>query len=177
MTTCNLETVIQRAREAHADAHPWIITDNGRQFIAQDFKEFIRIAAMMRVRTSPYYPQSNGRSTSVIKTLKVTTIRPKTPGTLKEGRQLVAALVEYYNHRRPHSVIGFNTPADMLVAGGRVDLGGARSEVCHGTRPCRTALQGISDGLSQQHAVPRSALDHVTGVTSRLNQDNLRVHG
>ena len=30
------------------------------QFVAPDFKEFIRVAGMSHVRTSPYYPQSNG---------------------------------------------------------------------------------------------------------------------
>src|SRR5690606_37465736 len=38
-----------------------IITDNGPQFIAKDFKQFIRISGMTHVRTSPYYPQSNGK--------------------------------------------------------------------------------------------------------------------
>ena len=33
-----------------------IISDNGPQFIAKDFKEFIRISGMTHVRTSPYYP-------------------------------------------------------------------------------------------------------------------------
>jgi putative transposase len=40
---------------------PRIISDNGPQFIAKDFKEFIRISGMTHVRTSPYYPQSNGK--------------------------------------------------------------------------------------------------------------------
>ena len=31
------------------------------QFIAKDFKEFIRISGMTHVRTSPFYPQSNGK--------------------------------------------------------------------------------------------------------------------
>src|ERR1700690_390581 len=35
------------------------MSDNGTQFIAKDFKEFIRISRMTHVRTSPYYPQSN----------------------------------------------------------------------------------------------------------------------
>jgi hypothetical protein len=30
-------------------------------FIARDFKEFIRISGMTHVRTSPFYPQSNGK--------------------------------------------------------------------------------------------------------------------
>jgi putative transposase len=39
----------------------FLFTDNGPQFIARDFKEFIRIADLTHVRTSPYYPQSNGK--------------------------------------------------------------------------------------------------------------------
>jgi len=40
---------------------PRIISDNGPQFIARDFKQFIRLCGMTHVRTSPYYPQSNGK--------------------------------------------------------------------------------------------------------------------
>ena len=36
-------------------------TDNGPQFIAKDFKGFIRVVGMSHVRISPYYPQSNGK--------------------------------------------------------------------------------------------------------------------
>ena len=36
-------------------------SDNGPQFIAKDFKEFPRISGMTRVRTSPFYSQSNGK--------------------------------------------------------------------------------------------------------------------
>ena len=57
----DIETIIQRARERHPGVHPRIISDNGPQFIARDFKEFIRICGMTHVRTSPYYPQSNGQ--------------------------------------------------------------------------------------------------------------------
>ena len=41
----------------YKEARPRIISDNGPQFIAKDFKEFIRISGMTHVRTSPYYPQ------------------------------------------------------------------------------------------------------------------------
>ena len=36
-----VETIIQRAREKYPNERPRIITDNGPQFIAKDFKEFI----------------------------------------------------------------------------------------------------------------------------------------
>ena len=79
MTEAEVETIIQRARERFPGARPRIISDNGPQFIAKDFKEFIRICGMTHVRTSPYYPQSNGKMERWYKTLKGECIRVKTP--------------------------------------------------------------------------------------------------
>jgi transposase InsO family protein len=62
MTEADVEIVLQQAREKFPHARPRIISDNGPQFIAKDFKEFIRISGMTHVRTSPYYPQSNGKN-------------------------------------------------------------------------------------------------------------------
>jgi transposase len=56
-----IEIILQTAQEKHPEAKPRIISDNGPQFIARDFKEFIRIMGMTHVRTSLYYPQSNGK--------------------------------------------------------------------------------------------------------------------
>jgi len=56
-------------------AKPRIISDNGPQFMARDFKEFIRIAGMTHVRTSPYYLQSNGKVERWHKSLKSECIR------------------------------------------------------------------------------------------------------
>ena len=61
MEKVDIEVILQRAMEKFPDAKPRIITDNGPQFISRDFKEFIRIAGMTHVKTSPYYPQSNGK--------------------------------------------------------------------------------------------------------------------
>jgi putative transposase len=38
-----------------------VISDNGPQFIARDFKQVVRISGMDHVRTSPYYPQSSDK--------------------------------------------------------------------------------------------------------------------
>jgi transposase InsO family protein len=54
MTEPEVETIIQRACERYPDARPRIISDNGPQFIAKDFKEFIRICGMTHVKTSRY---------------------------------------------------------------------------------------------------------------------------
>ena len=44
MKESDVETILQRAKEKHPEARPRIISDNGPQFIARDFKEFIRIS-------------------------------------------------------------------------------------------------------------------------------------
>ena len=109
-----METIIQRARETFPDARPRIITDNGPQFIAKDFKEFIRIAGMTHVRTSPYYPQSNGKIERWHKTIKGDCIRVKVPLSLDDARRIVSDYVAHYNNLRLHSAIGYVTPKDKL---------------------------------------------------------------
>lgn len=53
MTERDVEIILQRAKERFPKARPRIISDNGPQFIARDFKEFIRISGMTHVRTAP----------------------------------------------------------------------------------------------------------------------------
>lgn len=114
MTEADIETILQRAAEKYPDARPRIISDNGPQFIARDFKEFIRLMGMTHVRTSPYYPQSNGKLERWHGTMKDECIRPGAPASLEEARRLVAQYVEHYNHVRLNSAIGYLTPADKL---------------------------------------------------------------
>ena len=114
MEETDVETVIQRALERYPGAGPRIISDNGPQFIARDFKEFIRLLGMTHVRTSPYYPQSNGKLERWHGTVKRECIRPAAPASLDEARRRVADYVEHYNHVRLNSAIGYLTPADKL---------------------------------------------------------------
>lgn len=149
MTEADVEIVLQRARELFAEARPRIITDNGPQFIARDFKEFIRIGGMTHVRTSPYYPQSNGKIERWHKTLKADAIRPHTPLSLEDARRIVSGFVEAYNERRLHSAIGYVTPRTKLE--GReheifrsrdAKLEAARTERARKRRLAREAMMG-----------------------------------
>ena len=111
MREADVEIILEAAKEKYPDAKPRIISDNGPQFIAKDFKEFIRISGMTHVRTSPYYPQSNGKLERWHKSLKSECIRPGVSLTPEDARRLI----EHYNTVRLHSAIGFVTPADMLA--------------------------------------------------------------
>jgi putative transposase len=75
MKEADVERILERAKEKYPEAKPRIISDNGPQFLAHDFKEFIRIPGMTHVRTSPLYPQSNGKIERWHKSLKWECIR------------------------------------------------------------------------------------------------------
>lgn len=114
MTEGDIEIILQRAKEGYPDAKPRIISDNGPQFIAKDFKEFIRISGMTHVRTAPYYPQSNGKIERWHGTLKRECIRPGVLLNLEDARQVVKNYVEHYNTVRLNSAIGYIAPVNKL---------------------------------------------------------------
>jgi hypothetical protein len=115
MTEADVEIILERAKERYPGVRPRVISDNGPQFIAKDFKEFIRLSGMTHVRTSPYYPQSNGKIERWHKSLKGECIRPGTPLSLEDALRLVEGYVEHYNNVRLNSAIGYITPKDILA--------------------------------------------------------------
>ncbi|MFM8479137.1 MAG: DDE-type integrase/transposase/recombinase [Planctomycetaceae bacterium] len=70
-----IEILLQQGRERFPGARPRIISD------------FVKISEMTHVRTSPFYPQSNGRIERYHRTIKSQCIRPSTPLDMLEGRQ------------------------------------------------------------------------------------------
>ena len=114
MQEIDVEVVLQRARERYPHASPRVITDNGPQYVARDFKEFIRIAGMTHVKTSPYYPQSNGKIERYHRTIKGECIRTRTLVSLDAAREAVTGYVHHYNEVRLHSEIGYVTPRTKL---------------------------------------------------------------
>jgi putative transposase len=131
-----IEIILERAKERYPGVRPRIISDNGPQFIAKDFKEFIRISGMTHVRTSPYYPQSNGKIERWHQSLKGECIRPGTPLSLEDARRLVEGYVEHYNNVRLNSAIGHMTPKDML-AGRQAEIHAARDRKLEDARKQR----------------------------------------
>ncbi len=169
MQDIDVQTIVQRGREAYPGVRPRIITDNGPQFIAKDFKEFIRIAGMTHVKTSPYYPQSNGKIERWHKTLKGDCIRVKVPLSADDARRIVADYVAYYNNVRLHSAIGYVTPKDRL-AGRHHAIGAERDRKLAEARQRRQQLRQAERQAEREHhqcqttvtqpaVTPRPALD------------------
>jgi putative transposase len=190
MAEIDVETILQRGREKFPGEHPRVITDNGPQFIAKDFKEFIRIAGMTHVRTSPYYPQSNGKKERWYKTLKGECIRVQVPLSLDDARRIVADFVAHYNYVRLHSAIGYVTPSDRLQ-GRHLEIFTERDrkliEARERRKSLRQAEQECRDRRQLSHATvtDRPAIDFsavrsaitMTGVLGLLGFQPLTTHG
>ena len=114
MKESDIEIILQRAKERFPNFNSRVISDNGPQFIAKDFKEFIRLSGMSHVRTSPYYPQSNGKIERFHRTIKEDCIRPGVILSLDDARQTVEKFINHYNTVRLHSAIGYVTPKAKL---------------------------------------------------------------
>lgn len=136
MKEADAELVLQRAREKFPQARPQLISDNGPQFVAKDFKEFLRQWQTTHVFTSPHYPQSNGKLERYHRTLKEQAIRPKTPLTLEDARRVVEEFVEHYNTVRLHSALGYVTPKDRLE-GRHQEIYAARDRKLEAAREAR----------------------------------------
>jgi len=72
------------------------------------------MTGMTHVRTSPYYPQSNGKLERWNKSFKVEGWRPRLVETEEQARELTEKYVKHYNKMRLHSAIGYVTPKDKL---------------------------------------------------------------
>lgn len=150
MTECDIEIVLQRARELYPDARPRLITDNGSQFIARDFKDFVRLAGMSHVRTSPNYPQSNGKLERFHRTIKSEAFRAASPLTPSAARSVVERFVHHYNHVRLHSSLGFVTPHDKLI-GNDIAIFAARDVKLEAARARRKLVRdAVADAMNNR---------------------------
>jgi hypothetical protein len=179
MTEADIEIILERAKERYPGVRPRVISDNGPQFIAKDFKEFIRLSGMTHVRTSPYYPQSNGKIERWHKSLKGECIRPGTPLSLEDALRLVEGYVEHYNNVRLNSAIGYITPKDML-AGHQQEIQAERDRKLDAAREQRknrrqraaSRMKWISSGWPTIHPeslLVGNALVEALGGFSRWN--------
>ena len=119
MKQYDVQITLQRAVEKYPTARPVLISDNGPQFLAKEFKEFLRFCGLRHVQTSPHYPQSNGKMERFYGTIKSEAIRRQSYLSIKDGRQQIANYISYYNEKRLHSSIYYLTPKEMFE--GNVD--------------------------------------------------------
>lgn len=114
MTELDIALVLQRAMEKYPEAKPRLISDNGKQFVAHEFKKFLNDADFTHVRTSPMYPQSNGKIERFHRSLSEECISTSSFIDMDDAKEQFTAFVGYYNDKRLHSSLNYLPPRTYL---------------------------------------------------------------
>jgi len=94
------EMVVAALRAACPPELQFLITDNGAQFIAKAFAEFVQETGFIHVRIAPYHACTNGIAERFVRTLKEW-LETHTWNSPEELEALLAEFLLYYNDR-PH---------------------------------------------------------------------------
>lgn len=88
-----------------------LVSDNGPQFISDDFKKFLKANQVKHILTAPYHPASNGLAERFVRTLK-----RSLKASSGDGRPICHRLAEFLFEYRatPHATTGVS-PDELFL--------------------------------------------------------------
>lgn len=118
-----LDVLSQLMRIRGAPRH--IRSDNGPEFIARDIRKFLKQAGVETLYIEPGAPWQNGFAESFNSRFRDELLSQEQFADVREAGGLSAWWRNEYNHRRPHSSLGYQTPAEYAASLGQAAGGGA----------------------------------------------------
>jgi putative transposase len=88
-----------------------IRSDNGPEFVAKAIRRWLKRAGVEALYITPGSPWENGFVESFHSRLRDECLSMEVFDNVKHAQALVASWRSDYNHRRPHSSLGYQTPA------------------------------------------------------------------
>ena len=110
MTAAAVRVVIHDALKK-TGAKPEVVTDNGSQFTAKDFKELVRDFELEHIRIRTYHPESNGKLERFHRSTR-DALDEQELGNLSRAREIIGRWVEFYNAKRLHAALDYLPPAE-----------------------------------------------------------------
>ena len=92
-----------------------VMSDNGSPYVSQLWATECRRRGLIHIRTRPYRPRTNGKAERFIQTMLREWAYAATYRTSDHRQRALQPWLDYYNHQRPHSALGHNTPASRLT--------------------------------------------------------------
>jgi len=125
MTAAAVCTVLARVvRERGAPVH--IRSDNGPEFIAKAVREWTAKAGLQTLYIEPGAPWENGYAESFNSKVRDELLNAEEFGSELEARVVAREWRRDYNHVRPHSALGYRTPAEWAEMVPRADSAALR---------------------------------------------------
>jgi len=114
MTELDVEITVQKAHEKYPNEKPKLISDNGGQFVAKDFQEYLKNLDLQHITTSFNYPQSNGKIERFHRSIEEECIRVNSMINIEDAQDQIAGYIDHYNNHRLHSALCYLRPVDYL---------------------------------------------------------------
>ena len=111
-------------RQRGAPAH--IRSDNGPEFIAKAIRSWMAGVGLETLYIEPGAPWENGYAESFNSKVRDELLNAEEFGSLLEARVLAREWRQDYNHVRPHSALGYRTPAEYGAMVPRADSAALR---------------------------------------------------
>jgi putative transposase len=110
MTAAAVRVVVQDALKK-TGANPEVVTDNGSQFTAKDFKELVRDFELEHIRIRTYHPESNGKLERFHRSTREA-LDERELRNLGQTREIIGRWIAYYNGRRLHASLQYLPPIE-----------------------------------------------------------------
>jgi putative transposase len=94
----------------------FIRSDDGPEFIAKAVKRWLDLSGVRTLYIGPGSPWENAYSETFISRFSDEVLKREVFADLLEAKVLVEDYRSYYNHHRPHSALGYQTPAEFVAA-------------------------------------------------------------
>ena len=119
-----------------------IRSDNGPEFIAQAIRKFLAAVGVETLYIEPGSPWQNGYAESFHSRLRSELLDAEVFESVAAAQSLAAAWRSDYNHHRPHSALGYRTPAEF-AAGESASVSASATPQPSLQQPRRLPAEGI----------------------------------
>ena len=106
-------------------------SDNGPEFIAKELRAWLGRVGVSTLYIEPGSPWENGYAESFHSRFRDECLTLEGFEGLRDAGAITAAWKDDYNHRRPHSSLGFQTPAGFAAACAAGAEALAKAEAAH----------------------------------------------
>ncbi len=94
----------------------FIRSDNGPEFVAKAVKQWLEASEVETLYIEPGSPWENAYSETFISRFSDELLKREVFTDLLEAKVLIEDYRGHYNHQRPHSALGYRTPAEFAAA-------------------------------------------------------------
>lgn len=116
MTAQDVVRILDQAVEERGCVPAYIRSDNGPEFIARAVVEWVARRGFKTLFIEPGSPWQNAFSESFNSRFRDEFLNRESFGSLLEAKVLGAEFRNDYNHSRPHSSLGYQTPAEYSAS-------------------------------------------------------------